>query len=99
MAIPNRGHIAKDIYSTVLKLIRNIPEKTEFRLVGVGISGFEETAQLNMFDTDNPNKSWEKSEKAIDNLAQKIWKVCCRPCKRVEVIYSDILTIPAMHAP
>jgi DNA polymerase-4 len=65
---------ANDIYSTVLKLIVNLPEKMEFRLIGAGISGFEETVQLDLFTTDTPTKSWAKSEKAIDNLEQKYGK-------------------------
>jgi nucleotidyltransferase/DNA polymerase involved in DNA repair len=65
---------ANDIYSTVLKLIANLPDTMEFRLVGVGVSGFQETIQLNLFAKDTPNKSWEKSERAIDNLAQKYGK-------------------------
>jgi len=74
ITLPEATNIANDIYSMVLKLIRNFPEKTEFRLIGVGISGFDETVQLDLFKTDSPNKSWEKSEKAIDNLAQKYGK-------------------------
>jgi nucleotidyltransferase/DNA polymerase involved in DNA repair len=65
---------ANDIYSTVLKLIVNLPDTMEFRLIGVGISGFEETVQLDLFTTDTPTKSWAKSEKAIDNLEQKYGK-------------------------
>ena len=67
-------NVANDIYSTALKLINNLPEKMEFRLIGVGISGFEETVQLNLFANDNPNRTWEKSEKAIDALAKKYGK-------------------------
>jgi DNA polymerase-4 len=67
-------NIANDIYSSVLKLVGNLPVKMEIRLIGVGISGFEENVQLDLFTTDNPGKSWEKSEKAIDDLAQKYGK-------------------------
>lgn len=67
-------NIANDIYSTAITLTKGLPEKMEFRLIGVGISGFEEPAQLDLFATDAPEKSWEKSEKALDDLAQKYGK-------------------------
>jgi DNA polymerase-4 len=74
ITLPEATNMANDIYSTALKLIANLPDTMEFRLVGVGVSGFQETIQLNLFTKDTPNKSWEKSERAIDNLAQKYGK-------------------------
>jgi DNA polymerase IV len=71
MTLPESTNIANDIYSTALTLISTLPATMEFRLIGVGICGFQETVQLNLFTKETPDKSWEKSEKAIDNLAQK----------------------------
>ena len=74
MTLSNPTNVANDIYSTVLKLIGNLPDTMEFRLIGAGISGFEETLQLDLFAKESPKKSWEKSEKAMDDLAVKYGK-------------------------
>jgi hypothetical protein len=74
MTLSNPTNVANDIYSTVLKLIGNLPDTMEFRLIGAGISGFEETLQLDLFAKKSPKKSWEKSEKAMDDLAVKYGK-------------------------
>ena len=63
--------IANEIYSTACTALDALPDDIIFRLIGVGIAGFEESVQLELFERSKPAQAWEVSEKAIDKLVDR----------------------------
>jgi len=67
-------NMANDLYLAALDLLKSVSDSIDFRLIGVGITGFTQPIQLDLFATDALKKPWEQSEKAIDTLSQKFGK-------------------------
>src|SRR5271157_4882025 len=63
--------LANVIFSQATALCDSLPRNFKLRLIGVGITGFNENVQLNLFSGDSKHDSWEKSERAVDKLADR----------------------------
>ena len=62
---------ANALYAVVSKKLEELPFDMDFRLIGVGLAGFQETIQMDLFAATKPSSAWENSEKAIDKLADR----------------------------
>lgn len=63
--------LANVIYSHAVGLCDSLPRNFKLRLIGVGITGFNQNVQLDLFDNVPLHDSWEKSERAVDKLADR----------------------------
>lgn len=67
--------LAKVIYEISINLLeKQLPNLTSLRLIGVGISGFDDILQQNLFQESKLIKQWEASEKAMDDISKKFGK-------------------------
>jgi len=62
--------LGKTLYEQALKLLAAIRPGTPVRLIGVGLTGFGEAAQTELFGEERDAR-WQMSEKAVDRLAEK----------------------------
>jgi nucleotidyltransferase/DNA polymerase involved in DNA repair len=66
---------ASILYKEALSLLENAGLHGKLlRLIGVGLTGFSEAQQTELFETDNREKNREASEKAMDAIVQKFGK-------------------------
>jgi DNA polymerase-4 len=63
--------LANEIYSAGVNLSDTLPPNAKLRLIGVGLTGFDQDVQLDLFGQQQPRVSWEKSERAIDRLTDR----------------------------
>ncbi len=63
--------LANAIFTHAVILCDSLPRNFKLRLIGVGITGFGGEVQLDLFKQDNSQVPWEKSERAIDRLADR----------------------------
>lgn len=66
-------NIAKLIYEYADSLLCQIKEPS-IRLVGVGLTGLDETTQIDLFEEELPSKDWEISEQTIDKIVSRFGK-------------------------
>lgn len=67
--------LAKVIYEKAIFLLNKELDKLSYlRLIGLGISGFEENIQQNLFSESENTKQWQASEKAMDDISKKFGK-------------------------
>ncbi len=65
-------NLAKHIYEHAAVLLKKeIPRLKGLRLVGVGITNFDEPTQTNLFDDARETAVWNASEKAMDDIAER----------------------------
>jgi DNA polymerase-4 len=64
------ANAAKPLYEAVCGLVDGIREKT-LRLIGVGITGFEQEQQMSLFAQEQQAVAIDKAEAAIDRIAGK----------------------------
>lgn len=60
-------NVAKTIYDTVLELLELVNERY-IRLIGVGITGFNEQLQTDLFSAEDTPSTLEASERAVDQI-------------------------------
>lgn len=63
-------NIAKLIYEHACALLRQVKEQS-IRLIGVGLTGFDEIVQTSLFENETDTKDWEFSEQAIDKITSR----------------------------
>jgi DNA polymerase-4 len=63
--------LGKRIYEEVRDLLQHIPVATRVRLIGVGLTGFAESEQLDLFAGATAQEEWETSERTIDKIEEK----------------------------
>ncbi len=63
-------NVARFIFDTARELLDGIDERA-LRLLGVGITGLETPLQLELFAESTSHAGWEKSEAAVDRLADR----------------------------
>lgn len=64
--------LAKVIYEKAITLLeKEIRHLSGLRLIGVGISGFNEEIQQTLFPENEDIKQWEASEKAMDDISKR----------------------------
>lgn len=64
--------LAKEIYETTNMLLkRELTGLRSLRLIGAGISNFNEALQVNLFDESQTHKAWQASEQAMDKISDK----------------------------
>jgi DNA polymerase-4 len=65
-------HIGKEIFDTAARLLdetaRSVPR---FRLIGIGLTGFMDAVQTDLFERHDSRKAWEASETARDSIVEK----------------------------
>ncbi|MBN1130346.1 MAG: DNA polymerase IV [Chitinispirillaceae bacterium] len=64
------SNAAKPLYEGVCSLVDGVREKA-LRLCGVGITGFEDDAQTNLFAEQRQAQAIDKAEAAVDAIAEK----------------------------
>jgi DNA polymerase-4 len=69
--LPATTALANEIYSASVNLCDALPSSAKLRLVGVGLTGFDQDVQLDLFRQEQPQVPWEKSERAIDKLVDR----------------------------
>jgi DNA polymerase-4 len=69
--LPATTALANEIYSASVNLCDALPSNAKLRLVGVGLTGFDQDVQLDLFRQEQPQVPWEKSERAIDKLVDR----------------------------
>lgn len=68
-------NLAKTIYETGAALLQKEFMNLKYlRLIGIGITGFDEQIQQTLFMEEEQSKNWKASEKAMDNLSEKFGK-------------------------
>jgi DNA polymerase IV len=63
--------LANVIFAHAVTLCDSLPGNFKLRLIGVGLTGFGGEIQLDLFKQENSAVPWEKSERAIDRLAER----------------------------
>lgn len=63
--------LANVIFSRAVALSDSLPERFKLRLIGVGVTGLSRDIQLDLFGGDPAGEPWDKSERAIDRLAER----------------------------
>jgi len=80
--IDNPTQSSETIYSTACQLLLKYRLKTKIRLIGVGASGFVQSAmpfQMGLFERkEKKGANWEKVERAIDTIIDKFGKDAVR---------------------
>lgn len=67
--------LAKDIYETACQLLeKEFPLLKNLRLIGVGITNFDDAMQISLFDNTRKNQTWIASEKAMDTISERFGK-------------------------
>ncbi len=67
--------LAKVIYEKATQLLdKELGRLSYLRLIGLGISGFDQNIQQNLFSETENIKQWQASEKAMDDISQKFGK-------------------------
>lgn len=75
VTIPDPTDLAKEIYETASILLnRELTGLKSLRLIGVGISNFNEPIQINLFENSKEQKNWQASEQAMDKISDKFGK-------------------------
>lgn len=64
------SNVARFIFEGVMQLLQQVHEPS-LRLIGVGISGFDTPLQTDLFEVDDRQRHWEKSEIAADKLCSR----------------------------
>lgn len=60
-------NVAADLYETASRLLDEVHGSCKVRLLGIGVSGFDEPAQKSLFDDDSPKRGAQ-----IDELRDKV---------------------------
>ena len=68
--LPGPTWLGKEIYEEACALLQGIPRGAFVRLIGVGLTGFDDAVQGELF-AQTTRTPWEASEKAVDNLAAR----------------------------
>ncbi len=71
--LPCPSDLSKVIYENGLRLLEQINE-TCFRLIGIGITDFDEVAQTDLFGSSQQTVALEASEKAVDQVIARFGK-------------------------
>lgn len=66
-------NIAKLIYEYANSLLCQIKEPS-IRLVGVGLTGLDDTTQIDLFEEELSSKDWEISEQTVDKIVSRFGK-------------------------
>ncbi len=70
--VEHATHLAKQIYEQSCVLLeKELPRLKSLRLIGVGITNFEDTLQTELFDDEKKIKIWNASEQAMDVIAER----------------------------
>jgi DNA polymerase-4 len=70
-------NLSKEIYEQGLKILAELQERS-LRLIGIGITDFEEDMQTNLFSDHPKTQALEASEKAVDEVIARFGKGCIR---------------------
>jgi nucleotidyltransferase/DNA polymerase involved in DNA repair len=71
--------LAKTICDTARELMDEaFPHGVKLRLIGVGITGFHDDGQLDLFADQKPDAAWQKSESAMDRIYAKFGDTAIR---------------------
>ena len=62
---------AHELYGQALALLEALPPRQMFRLIGIGLCGFNDVDQLSLFGTDPRTLAWQKSERAVDQILER----------------------------
>lgn len=68
--LPAPTVVATQIYDTAAALLEHIPSGSRLRLIGVGLTGFGEHPQVDLFG-DERYSGWQASEQAIDAIEER----------------------------
>ncbi len=70
--LENPTDLAKCIYETACRLLeKKIASLKTIRLIGVGITNFDDSIQTGLFDNVGKNNAWRASEKAMDKVSKR----------------------------
>ncbi len=72
VSLDQPANLAKQIYEHAgILLKKEIPQLKGLRLIGVGITNFDDALQTNLFEDEKEIKAWNASEKAMDVIAER----------------------------
>lgn len=75
---------ARFIFEESLQLLAGVPA-TSLRLLGIGISGFSEPLQIDLFEDDSAHRQVEHSEKVADTIAAKFGTAIIKKGREVSI--------------
>ncbi len=70
--LPNPTNLAKVIFETVVQILSGLDSRLgRLRLIGVGLTNFENVAQTSLFADTDKEQAWKASEEAMDRIVGK----------------------------
>jgi len=76
--------LSKVIYEHGIKILSQLQERS-LRLIGIGITDFEEDMQTDLFSELPKTQALEASEKAVDKIAARFGKNCIRKGAQIKI--------------